>query len=83
MPNRPIERPIDDPVGFAIAMTAALVGAALICLVGSILGGVIAAPFPWLEIPSVQGLLIGLGIACIGWEIRWFMNLAKRNRGEG
>jgi hypothetical protein len=60
-----------------------LIGAALICLAASVAGGVLAAPVVWLESPSVQGIFIGIGVVCVGWEIRWFMNLAKRNKEQG
>jgi hypothetical protein len=76
------QTPMDDPVGFATALAMGLVGAALICLAASIAGGVLAAPVAWLESPNVQGVLIGVGVLCVGWEMRWFMNLAKRNNEQ-
>jgi hypothetical protein len=77
------QRPIDDPVGFATALAMGLIGMALISLAASIAGGILAAPAPWLDQPLVQGLCVGVGMICVGWELRWFMNLAKRNRDQG
>ena len=72
------QRPLDDLPGFVTALAIGLVGVGLIGLVGSIAAGVLAAPVPWLASRLVQGIGLGLGLVCVGYELRWFMNLAKQ-----
>lgn len=77
------KRPIDDLPGFVTALALGTVGMGLIGLVGSIAAGVLAAPVPWLESRLVQGVGLGLGLFCLGYELRWFMNLARPDDGPG